>query len=47
VEVTSPTERLNGLALDVDHDGALTIRLKDERIRRVFVGDVSLQTSKE
>jgi len=47
VEVTSPTEKLSGLALDVDRDGALVIRLKDERIRRVFVGDVSLQTSKE
>ena len=47
VEVTNPTERLSGLALDVDHDGALVIKLKDERIRRVFVGDVSLQTSKE
>jgi len=47
VKVTSPTEKLSGLALNVDHDGALVIRLKDERIRRVFVGDVSLQTSKE
>jgi len=47
VEVTSPTEKLSGQALDVDRDGALVIRLKDERIRRVFVGDVSLQTSKE
>lgn len=47
VEVTRPTEKLSGLALNVDHDGALVIKLKDERIRRVFVGDVSLQTSKE
>ena len=47
VHVTSATERLSGLALDVDHDGALVVRLKDERIRRIFVGDVSLQTSKE
>jgi len=47
VEVTSPTERLSGLALDVDHDGALVIRLKNERTRRIFVGDVSLQTGKE
>jgi len=47
VEVTSPTERLSGLALDVDHDGALVIRLEDERTRRIFVGDVSLQTGKE
>jgi len=47
VDVTSATERLTGLALDVDHDGALVIKPKDERIRRIFVGDVSLQTSKE
>lgn len=47
VEVTSPTERFGGLALDVDQDGALVIRLKEERVQRVFVGDVSLQRSKE
>jgi len=43
VEVTSPTEKLSGLALDVDHDGALVLRLEDGTIRRVFVGDTSLR----
>ncbi|MDI6905460.1 MAG: biotin--[acetyl-CoA-carboxylase] ligase [Candidatus Bathyarchaeia archaeon] len=43
VEVTSPTQKLSGLALDVDHDGALVLRLEDGTIRRVFVGDVSLR----
>jgi len=44
VEVTSPTEKLSGLALDVDHEGALVLRLEDGTMRRVFVGDVSLRT---
>jgi BirA family biotin operon repressor/biotin-[acetyl-CoA-carboxylase] ligase len=43
VEVTSPTEKLSGLALDVDCEGALVLRLGDGTIRRVFVGDVSLR----
>lgn len=45
VEVTSPAERLTGLALDVDHEGALILRLEDGATRRVFVGDVSLRAS--
>jgi len=43
VEVTSLTEKLSGLALDVDHDGALVLKLEDGMIRRVFVGDTSLR----
>jgi BirA family biotin operon repressor/biotin-[acetyl-CoA-carboxylase] ligase len=43
VEVISPTEKLSGLALDVDHDGALVLRLEDGTMRRIFVGDVSLR----
>jgi len=43
VEVTSLTEKLGGLALDVDHDGALVLRLEDGTIRHVFAGDVSLR----
>lgn len=43
VEVTSPTEKMSGLALDVDSEGALVLQLEDGIIRRVFVGDVSLQ----
>ena len=38
----SPTGKMNGLALDVDDDGALILRLADGSVRRVFVGDVSL-----
>jgi len=44
VEVTSPTEKLSGLALDIDYEGALVLRLEDGTMRRVFVGDVSLRT---
>jgi len=43
VEVMSQNERLVGLALDVDNDGALVVRLEDATIRRVFVGDISLR----
>lgn len=44
VEVTSPTEKLIGLALDIDRDGALVLRLEDGTIKRVLVGDLSLRT---
>jgi len=43
VEVTSLTEKMSGLALDVDHEGALVLRLEDKTRRRVFVGDISLR----
>lgn len=43
VELISHTEKMGGLALDVDHEGALVLRLEDGTIRRVFVGDVSLR----
>jgi len=44
VEVTSATEKLSGLALDIDYEGALILKLKDGTIKRIFVGDVSLRT---
>ena len=44
VEVTSPTEKLSGYALDVDREGALVLKLEDGTIRRILVGDVSLRT---
>ncbi len=47
VEVTDPTEKLSGLALDVDNDGALVLKLKAGTAKRVFVGDVSLRTGKK
>lgn len=43
VQVTSLTEELGGLALDVNHDGALVLRLEDGTRKQVFVGDVSLR----
>lgn len=42
VEVTGPTGKMSGLALDVDHEGALVLRLEDGTVKRVFVGDVSV-----
>ena len=43
VEVISPTEKLSGLALDVDNEGALVLRLKDGTIKHVFVGDLLMR----
>jgi BirA family biotin operon repressor/biotin-[acetyl-CoA-carboxylase] ligase len=42
VEVISETEKLSGLALDVDSEGALVLRQGNGTMKRVFVGDVSL-----
>lgn len=42
VMVTDQNERLKGLALDVDPDGALILRLEDGTARRIVVGDVAL-----
>jgi len=43
VGVTSWNETFNGLALDIDHDGALILKLQDGEIKRVLVGDVTLK----
>ena len=43
VEVSSATERWFGLALDIEGDGSLIMRLEDGTVKRVFVGDISLQ----
>lgn len=43
VEVTVPTGEMSGLASDVDPEGALVLKLEDGTVKRVFVGDVSLQ----
>ena len=43
VEVAGET-KLVGLALDVDQDGALVLRLDDGTLKRVFVGDLSPRT---
>jgi len=42
VEVVSGAEKWVGLAVDVDYDGSLILRLKDGTEKRVFVGDVTL-----
>lgn len=43
VEVRSGSEKLLGVALDVDGDGGLVLRLEDGSTRRVLAGDVSLR----
>jgi biotin-(acetyl-CoA carboxylase) ligase len=40
VEVLSGTEKLVGLALDVEDDGGLTVKLEDGIVKHVLVGDV-------
>ena len=44
VEVATETEELRGVALDVDNEGALVVRLEDGTVTRVFVGDVTFRT---
>ena len=44
VEVASRTEKWVGLALDVENDGALIMRLEDGTVKRVFVGDATLRS---
>jgi BirA family biotin operon repressor/biotin-[acetyl-CoA-carboxylase] ligase len=45
VEVTNQHEKIVGLALDVDKEGALILRLDNGKTRRACVGDVSLRIS--
>jgi len=42
VEVIAGSEKVNGLACDIDDNGALILRLADGTVRRVLVGDVSV-----
>lgn len=42
VEVIAGSERVNGLACDIDDNGALIIRSADGAVSRVLVGDVSV-----
>ncbi|PMB75078.1 MAG: biotin--[acetyl-CoA-carboxylase] ligase [Candidatus Bathyarchaeota archaeon] len=46
VEVIDEAKKWCGLALDVDKDGALVIRLGDGTVKRFIVGDVSLKIKK-
>jgi BirA family biotin operon repressor/biotin-[acetyl-CoA-carboxylase] ligase len=43
VEVLDGTEKLVGLALDVEDDGGLTVKLENGMVKHVLVGDVSLR----
>ncbi|MFZ1038650.1 MAG: hypothetical protein WAN53_02065, partial [Candidatus Bathyarchaeia archaeon] len=43
MEVRSGSEKLIGVASDVDGDGALVLRLEGGATQRVLVGDVSLR----
>lgn len=43
VEVVSFDERINGLAVDVDRDGALMIKLRNGTVKKVMEGDVSIR----
>lgn len=43
IAVQDGTEKICGLAFDVDTDGALILKLENATLRRVVVGDVSLQ----
>jgi len=44
VEVTIQRENVSGLALDVDQDGALVLKLENGRTKQVFVGDIRERT---
>ncbi|MBS7633660.1 biotin--[acetyl-CoA-carboxylase] ligase, partial [Candidatus Bathyarchaeota archaeon] len=43
VEVRSGNECFSGLALDIEEDGSLAVKLEDGRVEHVFAGDVSLR----
>ncbi len=43
VEVAGKSEKLSGVALDVASDGALVLKLEDETVKHLFIGDVSLR----
>jgi len=42
VEIVSDKERIEGWATDIDKDGALIVKLKDQTVRRVTSGDVTI-----
>ncbi|MEM1536725.1 MAG: biotin--[acetyl-CoA-carboxylase] ligase [Candidatus Bathyarchaeia archaeon] len=47
VEVYSGDEKFEGLALDVDGDGALVLRLRDGTVKRIFTGDLSIRVRRQ
>jgi biotin-[acetyl-CoA-carboxylase] ligase BirA-like protein len=44
VEVTTEDGKVSGLALDVNREGALILKLTNGRTRHFFVGDISMKT---
>lgn len=46
VEVTTTTEKWKGTAFDVDNDGSLMLKLRDETTRRVMAGDIQIHPNK-
>jgi len=47
VKITSFGETLSGIAVDVDSDGALILRMENGKRRRVVAGDIEYQKKKE
>lgn len=46
VEVTSLDEKIEGWATDLDENGALIIRLRDQTTRKILSGDVTIRKQK-
>lgn len=42
IEVTSLKEKIEGIAMDVDENGALIVRLRNGTLKRILSGDVTL-----
>jgi BirA family biotin operon repressor/biotin-[acetyl-CoA-carboxylase] ligase len=47
VEVTTLKEKIEGIATDIDENGALIIKLQDGTLRKILSGDVSLVRGKK
>ncbi len=47
VEVTSDKERIRGWAIDIDNDGALIVKLRDQTLRKVTSGEITALLLKE
>jgi len=47
VRVESNGEKIEGVAVDIDSDGALIVRMKDQTLRRVVSGDVTMTIQRE
>lgn len=47
VEIVSGKEKIEGLAADIDRDGALLVKLKDQTTRKVSSGDITIIQKKE